>query len=194
MTDRATTAVPPAPIHTPPAGTGASRRGTSDTLRVAVGESSLGLVLVAHGERGVRAVLIGDDPDALRRDLQARFPRATLAPADAELDALAGRVIGVVESPARTHAVPLDVRGTAFQQAVWRALREIPPGSTATYAEIAGRVGAPTAVRAVAQACAANPLAVVVPCHRVVRRDGGLSGYRWGVQRKRALLDREGAR
>jgi AraC family transcriptional regulator of adaptative response/methylated-DNA-[protein]-cysteine methyltransferase len=139
----------------------------------------------------VCAILLGDDPDALARDLQDRFPRATLIGGDAEFERLVSRVVGFVEAPGLGLDLPLDVRGTAFQQRVWQALREIPAGRTATYGEIASRIGAPSAARAVAGACAANPLAVAIPCHRVIRNDGGLSGYRWGVERKRALLQRE---
>ena len=128
---------------------------------------------------------------ALARELQERFPRAELIGGDAEFEQLVARVVGFVEAPALGLDLPLDVRGTAFQQRVWQALRQIPAGRTASYAEIARRIGAPASVRAVAQACGANPLAVAIPCHRVVRNDGALSGYRWGVDRKRALLARE---
>jgi AraC family transcriptional regulator of adaptative response/methylated-DNA-[protein]-cysteine methyltransferase len=165
--------------------------GANAEIRFAVGECSLGSILVARSERGVCAILLGDDPDALARDLQDRFPRATLIGGDAEFERLVSRVVGFVEAPGLGLDLPLDVRGTAFQQRVWQALREIPAGRTATYGEIASRIGAPSAARAVAGACAANPLAVAIPCHRVIRNDGGLSGYRWGVERKRALLQRE---
>ncbi len=165
--------------------------GVNADIRFAVGECSLGSILVARSEVGVCAILLGDDPDALARNLQDRFPRATLIGGDAEFEQMVAQVVGFVEAPALGLALPLDVQGTAFQQRVWRALQDIPAGSTASYAEIAGRIGSPTAVRAVAQACAANALAVAIPCHRVVRNDGGLSGYRWGVERKRALLERE---
>lgn len=168
------------------------RSGGKDLqIRFAVGECSLGSILVAATERGVCALLLGDDPDALARDLQDRFPKAQLIGGDAEFEQWVAKVVGFVESPALGLALPLDVQGTAFQQRVWQALREIPAGSTATYAQIAQRIGAPQAVRAVAQACASNSIAVAIPCHRVVRSDGALSGYRWGVERKRALLDRE---
>jgi AraC family transcriptional regulator of adaptative response/methylated-DNA-[protein]-cysteine methyltransferase len=167
--------------------------GDGASIRFAVGECSLGSILVATSDRGVCAILLGEDPDALVRDLQDRFPRARLLGGDPGFERLVARVVGFVEAPALGLDLPLDVRGTAFQRRVWQALREIPAGTTATYAEIAGRIGAPKAVRAVAQACASNALAVAIPCHRVVRRDGALSGYRWGVQRKRALLDREAA-
>ena len=143
--------------------------------------------------KGVCAILIGDDPDALVRDLQDRFSRADLIGGDAGFEEMVAKVVGFVEAPALGLDLPLDVRGTAFQQRVWQALREIPAGSTASYADVARAIGAPRAVRAVAQACAANALAVAIPCHRVVRNDGALSGYRWGVARKRALLEREKA-
>ncbi len=167
--------------------------GEGAPIRFAVGECSLGSILVAMSDRGVCAILLGDDPDALVRDLQDRFPKARLIGGDPGFERLVARVVGFVEAPALGLDLPLDVRGTAFQQRVWRALREIPAGATATYRTIAERIGAPRAVRAVAQACASNALAVVIPCHRVVRTDGALSGYRWGVERKRVLLDRETA-
>jgi AraC family transcriptional regulator, regulatory protein of adaptative response / methylated-DNA-[protein]-cysteine methyltransferase len=160
-------------------------------IRFALGECALGPLLVARSERGVCAIFLGEDRDALTRELQDRFPRAALIEDDTELEPLMSRVAGFVAAPERGFDLPLDVRGTAFQRRVWEALREIPLGRTATYAEIARRIGAPSAVRAVGGACAANPLAVAIPCHRVVRNDGGLSGYRWGVERKRALLERE---
>jgi O-6-methylguanine DNA methyltransferase len=166
--------------------------GAKGEIRFAVGRSSLGLILVARTDRGVCAILLGDDPAALARELQDRFPRATLIDDDEELDELIARVVEFVEVPGAGLDLPLDVRGTAFQRRVWQALREIPAGSTASYADVAGRIGSPKSVRAVAQACAANTLAVAIPCHRVVRSDGGLAGYRWGVERKRALLEREG--
>lgn len=165
--------------------------GANSDIRFAVGECSLGAILVAQSERGVCAILLGDDPDALVRDLQDRFPRANFVGNDTEFEQRMAKVIGFVEAPGIGLDLPLDVRGTAFQQRVWQALREIPPGETASYTVIANRIGAPLAVRAVAQACAANTLAVAIPCHRVVRGDGALSGYRWGVERKRALLDKE---
>ena len=140
------------------------------------------------------AIFLGDDPDALTRELQDRFPRATLIGGDAAFEDVVAKVVGLIEAPGTGVDLPLDVRGTAFQQRVWWALREIPAGSTASYREIARRIGAPRAVRAVAHACAVNPVAVAIPCHRVVRSDGGLAGYRWGVERKRELLEREAAR
>ena len=165
--------------------------GADEDLRFAVGQSSLGAILVASSDQGVAAILLGDDPDALVRDLQDRFPRARLTGGDAVYEALVARVVGFVEQPGLGLDLPLDVRGTAFQQRVWQALRDIPAGTTATYAEIAAAIGAPKSMRAVAGACAANAIAVAIPCHRVVRNDGALSGYRWGVERKRALIDRE---
>ncbi|MCM5570350.1 bifunctional DNA-binding transcriptional regulator/O6-methylguanine-DNA methyltransferase Ada [Burkholderiaceae bacterium FT117] len=165
--------------------------GANTEIRFAIGQCSLGAILVAATGRGVCAILIGDDPDELARDLQDRFPRATLVGGDAAFEKTVATVVGFVEAPRLGLDLPLDVRGTAFQQRVWQALREIPPGSTASYTEIAARIGAPKSVRAVAGACAANALAVAIPCHRVVRNDGGLAGYRWGVARKRALLERE---
>ena len=165
--------------------------GANVEIRFAIGECSLGSILVAQSGRGVCAILLGDDPEALIRELQDMFPRADLAGGDRAFEQLVARVVGFVESPALGLDLPLDVRGTAFQQRVWQALRKIPAGETASYAEIAKRIGAPKSVRAVAQACAANKLAIAIPCHRVVRNDGALSGYRWGVERKRALLERE---
>lgn len=171
------------------------RSGGVDTeIRFAIGQCSLGAILVARSERGVCAILLGDDPDALARDLQDRFPRAELVGGDAGFEQWVAQVVGFVEAPGLGLDLPLDVRGTAFQQRVWQALRDIPAGQTASYADIAQRIGAPGSVRAVAQACGANALAVAIPCHRVVRSDGALSGYRWGVERKRALLAREAQR
>ena len=172
----------------------AYRAGGADVaIRFAVGECSLGAILVAASARGVCAILLGDDPDRLVRDLQDRFPRAQLEGGDAEFEEWVAKVVGFVEAPKVGLDLPLDVRGTAFQQRVWRALTKIPPGTTLSYAELARQVGSPRAVRAVAGACAANALAVAIPCHRVVRSDGALSGYRWGAARKRALLEREQA-
>jgi len=167
--------------------------GSGAAIRFAVGECSLGAILVAATDKGVCAIQLGDDPDQLVRALQDRFPKARLIGGDARFEELIARVVGFVEKPAQDLDLPLDIRGSAFQQRVWRALRDIRPGSTATYSEIAKRIGRPKAVRAVAQACAANAIAVAIPCHRVVRTDGSLSGYRWGVERKRALLQREAA-
>lgn len=165
--------------------------GRNAEIRFAIGECSLGSILVASSAKGVCAIMLGDDPDALARELQEEFPRAHLIGGDAEFERLVARVVGLVEAPGLGIDLPLDVRGTAFQQRVWQALREIPPGSTMSYAELAKRIGAPRSARAVASACAANTLAVAIPCHRVVRTDGGLSGYRWGVERKREMLRRE---
>jgi AraC family transcriptional regulator of adaptative response/methylated-DNA-[protein]-cysteine methyltransferase len=173
---------------------GAVRRGGAGTvIRFAVGQASLGAVLVAATKKGVCAILLGDDPDALVRDLQDRFPRAEFEGGNPEFERMVAEVVGLVEAPAQRLDLPLDIRGTAFQQKVWAALSAIPPGKTATYKEIARAIGQPKAVRAVAQACGANPLAIAIPCHRVVRSDGDLSGYRWGVERKRKLIDREAA-
>ncbi len=168
--------------------------GANTDIRFALGQCSLGAILVAASDRGVCAILIGDDPDLLARDLQDRFPHAGLIGDDAGFEQLIAKVIGFVEAPALGLDLPLDVRGTAFQQRVWQALREIPSGATVSYADLARRIGAPKSVRAVAQACGANALAVAIPCHRVVRNDGALAGYRWGVERKRALLERESRR
>jgi AraC family transcriptional regulator of adaptative response/methylated-DNA-[protein]-cysteine methyltransferase len=168
------------------------RGGAGSRIRFGVGACSLGAVLVAATETGVCAILLGDDPDALVRDLQDRFPAADLVGGDADFEAWMARVVGLVEAPGQGHDLPLDIGGTAFQQRVWTALRAIPPGTTATYADIARAIGAPGSSRAVALACGANRLAVAIPCHRVVRSDGALSGYRWGVARKRDLLTREG--
>jgi AraC family transcriptional regulator of adaptative response/methylated-DNA-[protein]-cysteine methyltransferase len=165
--------------------------GHHAAIRFASGVCSLGTVLVAATEKGVCAILLGDDAATLLRDLVERFPLARLISGDRDFERTVAQVVSFVEAPRMGLDLPLDVRGTAFQQRVWQALRAIPPGSRASYREIAERIGAPKAVRAVAQACAANALAVAIPCHRVVRHDGGLSGYRWGVERKRALLERE---
>lgn len=168
------------------------RSGGADTqIRFAVGECSLGAILVAQSERGICAILMGDDPDALARDLQDRFPKAALIGGDGNFEQVVAQVVGFVDAPRIGLDLPLDIRGTAFQQRVWQALREIPAGQTVSYTELAQRIGSPSAVRAVAGACAANALAVVIPCHRVLRNDGSISGYRWGVERKRALLDKE---
>jgi AraC family transcriptional regulator, regulatory protein of adaptative response / methylated-DNA-[protein]-cysteine methyltransferase len=167
--------------------------GANEEINFAVGQTSLGAILVASSKRGVAAILLGDDPDKLVRNLQDRFPRARLVGADRDYEALVARVVGFVEAPWMGLDLPVDVRGTAFQQRVWRALQEIPFGATVSHAEIARRIGVPKAVRAVAGACAANNLAVAIPCHRVVRNDGSLPGYAWGVGRRRVLLDREAA-
>jgi AraC family transcriptional regulator of adaptative response/methylated-DNA-[protein]-cysteine methyltransferase len=165
--------------------------GAGETIRFAVGECALGSILVATTAKGICAIALGDDPDTLLHDLQDRFPKAQLVGGDSRFEKLVATVVGFLEAPALGLDLPLDVRGTAFQQRVWQALREIPAGATVSYAQVAGRIGAPGSVRAVAQACAANTIAVAIPCHRVIRNDGGLSGYRWGVERKRALLECE---
>lgn len=165
--------------------------GAGESIRFAVTECSLGFVLVAASDRGLCAILLGGDADDLARDLQARFPGAEIVGGSRSLAKQVAQVVRFIEQPGTTFRLPLDIRGTAFQQKVWQALREIPLGRTANYTEIARRLGKPRSVRAVAGACAANALAVVIPCHRVLRRDGALSGYRWGVERKRALLSLE---
>ena len=171
---------------------GAYRRGGRDMeIRFAVAQCTLGALLVACSARGICAIWLGDDPQPLVRQLQDAFPNAGLVGADADFERLVARVVGFVEAPQIGLALPLDIRGTAFQQRVWQALRQIPPGRTLSYAELAQRIGQPGAARAVARACAANTLAVAIPCHRVVRGDGALSGYRWGVERKQALLEAE---
>ncbi len=170
----------------------AYRAGGRDTeIRFAIGQCSLGAILVAQSTRGICAITLGDAPEALLHDLEDRFPQARLIGGDAGFETLVAQVVGLVEAPGIGLDLPLDLRGTAFQQRVWQALRQIPPGQTASYAEIARAIGMPRAMRAVAQACGANPVAVAIPCHRVVRSDGALSGYRWGVARKAALLARE---
>ncbi|NLO79671.1 MAG: methylated-DNA--[protein]-cysteine S-methyltransferase [Xanthomonadaceae bacterium] len=162
-----------------------------ETIRYAIGECQLGKALVAHSGAGVCAILLGDEAEQLLADLGRRFPRAELIADQEGLAAVLSAVTRFIAEPQAGWMLPLDVRGTQFQRRVWQALQQIPAGRTATYAEIAARVGQPAAVRAVAGACAANPLALAIPCHRVVRSDGQLSGYRWGVERKRALLERE---
>lgn len=165
--------------------------GSGERLRYAVAPCSLGLVLAASSERGLAVIQLGDAADALVEELRGRFPEATLEPAGEEFAAVLAQVTAFVDAPRQGLDLPLDIRGTAFQQRVWEALRRVPAGRTTSYAELARAMGEPSAARAVAGACAANPLAVAVPCHRVVRGDGGLSGYRWGVERKRRLLDME---
>jgi AraC family transcriptional regulator of adaptative response/methylated-DNA-[protein]-cysteine methyltransferase len=165
--------------------------GPNMRIRFAVGQCSLGAILVAQTQRGICAILLGDDPEDLVEDLQDRFPKALLIGGDAEFERLVAQVVGFIEAPSLGLNLPLDVQGTAFQERVWKALREIPPGTTVSYSQVAARIGKPKATRAVAQACGANHLAVAIPCHRVVRRSGELSGYRWGVERKRELLKRE---
>lgn len=167
--------------------------GVNEEIRFAVGQSSLGAVLAASSRNGVVCILMGDDADGLVRELQDRFPRASILGGDRDYEALVARVVGFVEQPGLGLDLPLDIRGTAFQQRVWQALRRVPVGQTVSYAEIAQRIGAPRAVRAVAGACAGNRIALAIPCHRVVRHDGALSGYAWGVERKRSLIERERA-
>jgi len=168
------------------------RGGGADTdIYFAIGQCSLGSILAAQSNKGVCSILIGDDPDVLIHDLEKQFPKANLIGNEPGYEQLVAKVVALVEQPGHGFDLPLDIRGTAFQQRVWKALRQIPPGSTASYTDIAAKIGMPRAVRAVAQACGANELAVAIPCHRVVRNDGSLSGYRWGVERKRALLERE---
>jgi AraC family transcriptional regulator of adaptative response/methylated-DNA-[protein]-cysteine methyltransferase len=165
--------------------------GTGIVIRFAIGESWLGPILVATSDKGVCSILLGEDPVELAHDLEDRFPEANLIGGDAEFEQLVARIVAFVEMPSTGIDLPLDIRGTAFQQRVWEELRKIPSGSTATYADVAKRIGHPKSVRAVAQACGANALAVAIPCHRVVRTDGDLSGYRWGIERKEKLLRRE---
>ena len=167
-------------------------RGQNMAIRFAVGQCTLGAIVVAQSDRGICAILLGDDPERLVRELQDQFRNARLIGGEADFESLIARVVGFIEAPALGLDLPLDVRGTVFQERVWQALRDIPVGSTASYAAIAARIGSPKASRAVAHACGANRIAVAIPCHRVVRRDGALSGYRWGVERKRELLRREG--
>jgi len=165
--------------------------GAGAAIRFAVGQCSLGAILVGATAKGICAIMLGGDAERLVRDLQDRFPKAQLVGGDASFERLVAKVVGLVERPGAAADLPFDLRGTAFQQRVWQALRAIPSGATTTYSDLAKRIGRPRAVRAVAQACAANPAAVAIPCHRVVRRDGGLGGYRWGIERKRTLLARE---
>lgn len=167
--------------------------GRDTTIRFAVGQCSLGGILVAATDLGVCAIFLGDDPEILVRELEDRFPQAELIGGDSHFEQLVAKIVGFVERPKLGLDLPLDIRGTAFQQRVWQVLQEIPAGATASYTEIAERIGSSRSVRAVASACAANTLAVAIPCHRVVRRDGGLAGYRWGIERKRILLEREAA-
>ncbi len=159
-------------------------------MRVAIGATSLGSVLVAASDRGICSILLGDDREVLLRDLEDRFPEARLV-ADAKLENVMATVVDLIETPAEAFDLPLDPRGTDFELRVWQALREVPAGSAASYSEIAQRIGAPKEAYAVGEACAANMIAVAIPCHRVVRKDGTLAGYRWGFKRKRALLERE---
>lgn len=165
--------------------------GGNTEIRFAVGSCSLGAILVAESDRGICAILLGDDPETLVREVQDRFPQAQLRGGEPDFEQRVAQVVGFVEAPAFGLDLPLEIRGTAFQQRVWQALRAIPAGRTLSYSELAAAIGAPRAVRAVASACAANALAVAIPCHRIIRQDGALSGYRWGIARKRELLARE---
>jgi AraC family transcriptional regulator, regulatory protein of adaptative response / methylated-DNA-[protein]-cysteine methyltransferase len=165
--------------------------GAGNAIRFAIAECSLGSILIASSEKGVCAILLGDDPEALARDLQDQFPKADFIGGDDRYEKLVAKVVGFIETPRIGLDLPLDIRGTAFQQRVWKELQRIPAGKTVCYSEVANRIGSPNSARAVAQACAANALAVAIPCHRVVRNNGDISGYRWGVDRKRALLARE---
>jgi AraC family transcriptional regulator of adaptative response/methylated-DNA-[protein]-cysteine methyltransferase len=165
--------------------------GASEELSFSIMPCSLGHVLVAASAKGVCAILLGDDGDGLARDLRALFPKAALREADASFAATSAAVVALVDTQNTKTEIPLDIRGTAFQRRVWEALRKIPAGQTQSYSDVAAAIEAPEAVRAVARACAANKLAVAIPCHRIVRRDGSVAGYRWGTARKRALLDRE---
>jgi AraC family transcriptional regulator of adaptative response/methylated-DNA-[protein]-cysteine methyltransferase len=165
--------------------------GADGEIHFAIGECSLGSILVAQSDRGICAILLGSDPDKLARELQDSFPRASLIGGDSGFEEIIAKVVGFIDTPGTGLDLPLDIRGTVFQQRVWQSLREIPLGGTESYADIARRIGAPGSVRAVGRACAANKLAVAIPCHRVVRNDGALAGYRWGVERKRVLLEKE---
>ncbi|KZY21926.1 hypothetical protein A3725_17395 [Alcanivorax sp. HI0035] len=165
--------------------------GKGTAIRFAIAECSLGSLLVAETSQGLCTISLGDEPEALLEEFQQRFSGAELLPPDGAFDDKVAQVISLIEDPRQGLSLPLDIRGTAFQQRVWQALRQIPPGTTLSYQELAEKIGQPSAARAVASACAANTLAVAIPCHRIVRRDGHLSGYRWGVERKRVLLKRE---
>ena len=166
-------------------------KNVNEVIHFAIRDCARGSILVASSDKGVCCITLGDDPDFLLDDLRNRFRKAEFADGDSDFEKLVAKVVGFVETPRLGLDLPLDIRGTAFQQRVWKALCEIPLGSTASYSEVAEKIGSPKSVRAVAGACAANSIAVAIPCHRVVRTDGNLSGYRWGVSRKRALLDSE---
>lgn len=165
--------------------------GMDEELCFGIGHSSLGAILVASSEKGIVAIFLGDDANVLIEELQHRFPKAKLVDGDADYDQLVKKVVELVETPNTAIYLPLDLRGTAFQQRVWNALLEIPVGRTVSYTQIAARIGSPKSVRAVAGACAANNISIIIPCHRVVRSDGSLSGYAWGVERKRQLIAAE---
>jgi AraC family transcriptional regulator of adaptative response/methylated-DNA-[protein]-cysteine methyltransferase len=162
-----------------------------EPIRYTIGQSSLGAVLIAASAKGVCAIMLGDHRDRLQHDLREVFPDAELSAGSVDLGSVVAKVVEFIEAPTQDFDLPLDLRGSVFQQRVWQALREIPAGMTATYSEIAERIGAPKEAYAVGDACAANMIAVAIPCHRVVRKDGSLAGYRWGFSRKRALLARE---
>lgn len=168
-----------------------TRGGVAQSLHVTIVRSPIGLVLVARSSVGIAAVLLGNDRDELRRDLRRRFPLGQFAAADPALHNLAEKIVSLIDEPDHAFDAALDTRGTPFQQEVWRALRAIPPGTTTTYGDLAAQLGRPRSARAVGAACGVNPIAIIIPCHRVVGRDGDLTGYRWGVERKRALLQRE---
>lgn len=165
--------------------------GAGESIWHAVADCSLGRVIVAGTRRGICAIEFGEVDDRLVAGLRKRFPKASLAPADPEFEGWLETVLAFIETPERGLDLPLDIQGTAFQERVWSALRRIPPGTTVSYAELAATIGQPSAARAVARACASNPIAVAIPCHRAIRADGGLSGYRWGASRKRAILAQE---
>jgi AraC family transcriptional regulator of adaptative response/methylated-DNA-[protein]-cysteine methyltransferase len=166
--------------------------GAADVIYFTIGECSLGALLVAASETGVRAILIGEEPLALKHELRERFPRVDLIAGDKDFARLAAKVVDFVETPEGAFPLPLDVRGTDFQRRVWQAVRDIPRGATASYSDIAQAIGQPKAVRAVGSACAANPIAILIPCHRVIRSDGSLAGYGFGgCRRKSSLLARE---
>lgn len=170
-----------------------TRGATADMLHVAIVRSPLGLILVARSDVGLAALFIGDDREALRGELRRRFPLGEFVGSDPALDALAKKIVALVDETGRAFDTPLDLRGTPFQQEVWRALRAVPVGTTTTYGDLAAQLGRPGSARAVGAACAMNPISIIIPCHRVVARDGNLTGYAWGVERKRALLQRESA-
>lgn len=165
--------------------------GTDEDIKFAIAKTTLGDLLVASSATGVAAILLGDDAETLLRQLQDLFPKARLLGAEKDYEAVVAQVVGFIEAPKIGLHLPLDIRGTAFQRRVWQALRDIPFGQTWSYTAIAEYIGMPRATRAVAKACAANKLAIAIPCHRVIRRDGALSGYAWGVDRKEIILDRE---
>ncbi|MES2205949.1 MAG: bifunctional DNA-binding transcriptional regulator/O6-methylguanine-DNA methyltransferase Ada [Pseudomonadota bacterium] len=166
-------------------------KGRDANIHFALGECFLGSILVAKSERGICAILLGDDPATLIEDIQTKFSSASLVGGDETFEQWVAQVVGFIEAPKVGLHLPLDIQGTAFQQRVWQALQQIPMGKTVSYTDIAQQMGLPKSVRAIASACAANTLAVAIPCHRVIRLDGGLSGYRWGIERKEALLKRE---